>query len=675
MAKRILIVDDEEVVSKALAEVCLRLGHEARTARTGQEALDKFAAQTADLLLLDLLLPGNLDGARLAEQMRTKPGGAEMQIIVISGFLKDQRMRTDLQSKAGVRHFLPKPLLPADLEALINQLLGAPPSAAATGPSLPGVPVGQAAAPLSESARTGMDSFEASLTERPALQLFVELNRVKAEGVLDLTRGQVKKRFYLQRGHFRYATSNVKAETLSGLLPAQRGIPEARVNDALAHAKAEGIALTDALVELGLVAAKDLPGLLTLQTEEVAITCHAWSDGQASFKANPVTTGPEGRANPVHCALKAAKRFGQAAEARARLQALGPAVLDRTPELEREQFTIRGLWQGDTTLPAVNGKTPLPDILSKSKDVDVLMLDALITTGLARARGGTPPKTAAGPPSLERGVAAPRRPNRPYTPEEVASREAIRQEWARLERSQTHYEVLGVPKDAPAADLKSAYLRLARSFHTDVFTGQELGDMAPLQKLIFEKASEANAAVGDATKRADYDDFLSRKARGLPTDVEQILKAENAHQRGDALKKAGRLRDAEKLFREAVTINPGESTFLFALADAAWTLQGKVAAAEVLSLLDKGLALRQDLDALRLKAEALLESGEPQAALDTIRIVTGNNPGFPKAMDILRKAKDAVATGKATTAATLKGGGDAAKGGGLLGKLFGGKGK
>ncbi len=64
-----------------------------------------------------------------------------------------------------------------------------------------------------------------------------------------------------------------------------------------------------------------------------------------------------------------------------------------------------------------------------------------------------------------------------------------------------YYEVLGVPREAGEADLKSAYRKLAHQFHPD----KNPGDKKAEEK--FKEVSEAYAVLSDAEKRAQYDRF------------------------------------------------------------------------------------------------------------------------------------------------------------------------
>ena len=86
----------------------------------------------------------------------------------------------------------------------------------------------------------------------------------------------------------------------------------------------------------------------------------------------------------------------------------------------------------------------------------------------------------------------------------MAETEGFRNDWA----TKDFYQVLGVQKDASAADIKKAYRKLARANHPDSNPGNE----AKHEK--FKAVAEAYDVVGDEAKRAKYDEFRALQARG-----------------------------------------------------------------------------------------------------------------------------------------------------------------
>ncbi|SEB79391.1 molecular chaperone DnaJ [Nocardioides exalbidus] len=82
--------------------------------------------------------------------------------------------------------------------------------------------------------------------------------------------------------------------------------------------------------------------------------------------------------------------------------------------------------------------------------------------------------------------------------------EGFRNDWA----TKDFYQVLGVAKDASAADIKKAYRKLARENHPD----SNPGDDAKHEK--FKSVAEAYDVIGDEAKRGKYDEFRALQSRG-----------------------------------------------------------------------------------------------------------------------------------------------------------------
>lgn len=71
----------------------------------------------------------------------------------------------------------------------------------------------------------------------------------------------------------------------------------------------------------------------------------------------------------------------------------------------------------------------------------------------------------------------------------------------------THYEVLGVPRSATAAEVRRAYLDLARRHHPDFHTRASAAAKAETEREM-QRINDAWAVLGDQTKRRAYDDML-----------------------------------------------------------------------------------------------------------------------------------------------------------------------
>ena len=91
------------------------------TAQDGGEALERAGERPPDIVLLDLGLPV-VDGYRVAELLRARPGGGDMLLVAISGYGQPEDRE---RSKAvGFDHHLVKPIDCVELIALMRSGVG-----------------------------------------------------------------------------------------------------------------------------------------------------------------------------------------------------------------------------------------------------------------------------------------------------------------------------------------------------------------------------------------------------------------------------------------------------------------------------------------------------------------------------------------------------------------------
>jgi DNA-binding NarL/FixJ family response regulator len=120
MSKRLLVVDDEPNLLRAVAAALRAEGYEVVTARNGREALVRVAESVPDLVISDIRMPG-MDGYQLAGQLRASSRTAIVPIIFLTA--KDETTDRVAGFRAGVDAYITKPFEPDELLAVIQSIL------------------------------------------------------------------------------------------------------------------------------------------------------------------------------------------------------------------------------------------------------------------------------------------------------------------------------------------------------------------------------------------------------------------------------------------------------------------------------------------------------------------------------------------------------------------------
>jgi DNA-binding NarL/FixJ family response regulator len=120
MSGRLLLIDDEPNLLRAVA-ACLRAeGYEVATARTAAHALTHLAETVPDLIISDVRMPG-MDGYELLRHIRTCPQTSLIPVVFLTA--KDQRADRTAGFRAGVDAYVTKPFEPDELVAIVSNIL------------------------------------------------------------------------------------------------------------------------------------------------------------------------------------------------------------------------------------------------------------------------------------------------------------------------------------------------------------------------------------------------------------------------------------------------------------------------------------------------------------------------------------------------------------------------
>jgi DNA-binding response OmpR family regulator len=113
----ILLVDDEDSVQKLLAYPLEREGFRVLQARDGEEALERFASERVDLVVLDVMLP-KLDGLEVCKRLRAH---SEVPIIMLTA--RDDELDKVLGLELGADDYITKPFSIREFSSRVRALL------------------------------------------------------------------------------------------------------------------------------------------------------------------------------------------------------------------------------------------------------------------------------------------------------------------------------------------------------------------------------------------------------------------------------------------------------------------------------------------------------------------------------------------------------------------------
>jgi two-component system response regulator RegX3 len=114
---RVLVVEDEESYADALSYLLRKEGYDVSLAATGPDAVAEFDRNGADIVLLDLMLPG-LPGTEVCRRIR-----AVSQVPVIMVSAKDDEVDKIVGLELGADDYVTKPYSPRELVARIRAVL------------------------------------------------------------------------------------------------------------------------------------------------------------------------------------------------------------------------------------------------------------------------------------------------------------------------------------------------------------------------------------------------------------------------------------------------------------------------------------------------------------------------------------------------------------------------
>ncbi|MDF0729328.1 response regulator transcription factor [Pseudomonas entomophila] len=120
MSTTLLVVDDDDEIRELLCDYLSDAGYQVLAAADGEEMRQQLARRKVDLVVLDLMLPGE-DGLSLCRQLQAQPG---LAVIMLSA--KGSTLDRIIGLEVGADDYLAKPFEPRELIARIKAVLRRP---------------------------------------------------------------------------------------------------------------------------------------------------------------------------------------------------------------------------------------------------------------------------------------------------------------------------------------------------------------------------------------------------------------------------------------------------------------------------------------------------------------------------------------------------------------------
>ena len=117
--QKILVVDDSKTELHHLSDLLGKRGYAVRTAENGDEALRRLGEDKPDLILMDVVMPGQ-NGFQLTRSISRNPAYSDVPIIMCTS--KNQETDRVWGMRQGARDYITKPVDAAELKAKISAL-------------------------------------------------------------------------------------------------------------------------------------------------------------------------------------------------------------------------------------------------------------------------------------------------------------------------------------------------------------------------------------------------------------------------------------------------------------------------------------------------------------------------------------------------------------------------
>jgi CheY-like chemotaxis protein len=459
--------------------------------------------------------------------------------------------------------------------------------------------------------------------EHSPVALLISIARYdRLTGMLDLSAHGTHRRVYILRGQAIFMQSNSDGENVGALLLRRGRITEPDFDRCLDYMKTKKRTLQQALLDLRLANETDLATAYKLLAGQLLPSAIGMPGGTFKWRETDAFVGrvPEGNFEPLSVLFDGIKRHVHPPQILKFFKGREDIPMRRTAEFEALLPFFRRAFSANNVSAEVDGRATYREISrahANEAAAVVPQLFALVTSGMvvlpevgeenqmevavnaaaaevagismAESFADEPPSRSSAPMPSDDGH---------FTAEEDKARQRVSKAHGLL-MSKNFFEIFGIrpTNDLNFEHLKDAYFKLAKQWHGDAFAGLRLGGVQRLLDELFARITEAYETLNDPAGRQEYMLYLDRQSKGLPTDVQQIMRAEQVFDEALAAMRRRDQRGAHKLFQEATQLNSGQAIFWAYLGWSTYQLQPTMQSSltEAVQLLKKATAMQENL--------------------------------------------------------------------------------
>lgn len=421
---------------------------------------------------------------------------------------------------------------------------------------------------------------EGTIEGFPVAYLLSTIRYDRVTGMLDMSdASSTHRRIYIVAGNPTFMQSNAEGENVGALLLRRGRITEPDFERCLRHMKDKQRTLQQSVLELRLVGESDLATAYKLLAGQLLPLALGMSAGTYRWRETDAFVGrvPEGKFEPVTTLFEGIKRNVHPPTILRFFKGREDVPLIRTTEFERLMPFFRRSFSASNIASEVDGSNSYRTITRRhgSQSAQVVpQLFALVTSGMttlpevdesnlmevavnfaAAEVDGLSALDEADSLELDLDFSDD---SHAYGGDDKKAR-ALIEAYHRKILSQNFFEVFSATEQTTVDAIKEVYFGLAKKWHEDAFSGQDVGSAHKKLQEIFARVTEAYETITDPPRRDQYLTFLDRQARGLPTDVNEILRSEQFYDQGLAMIRRRDFPGAKQVLDEAIKKNPDPS--------------------------------------------------------------------------------------------------------------------